>query len=205
MDEAKTVGAPDDLSLLVDRANLVSGMRSSLLSFNKSDPAAATKAIRNVTLLRVYHQVERIVKYTEMCDKIEDRMYQSIDAKLDNTDPDDDGLWFTLLHVQEKLQKIMIESHKLLEPYLNVEQLSAFEIPNDQPDPSDSFTTMILDQESREKVRTSAQQVLAAISALESLPEEQQKEEILTVQNKAQEALAELENSNSSDGSEGEE
>lgn len=193
MEEAKTVGDPDDMSLLVEQMNDVSNMRSALLSFPKSDPQAAVKAIRNVTLLRVYHQVERIVRYTEMCDKIEDRMYQSINAKLDNTSPDDESLWYTLLGIQDKMQKIMIESHKLLEPYLSLEQLQALEVPQ-QADPADSFTSMILDQESREKVRTSAQQVLAAISMLDSMPAEQKQQEISAVQNKAQEALASLQN-----------
>lgn len=193
MEEAKTVGNPDDMSLLVEQMNDVSNMRSALLSFPKSDPQAAVKAIRNVTLLRVYHQVERIVRYTEMCDKIEDRMYQSINAKLDNTSPDDESLWYTLLGIQDKMQKIMIESHKLLEPYLSLEQLQALEVPQ-QADPADSFTSMILDQESREKVRTSAQQVLAAISMLDSMPAEQKQQEISAVQNKAQEALASLQN-----------
>lgn len=195
MEEAKTVGDPDDMSLLVEQMNDVSSMRSALLSFPKSDPQAAVKAIRNVTLLRVYHQVERIVRYTEMCDKIEDRMYQSINAKLDNTSPDDESLWYTLLGIQDKMQKIMIESHKLLEPYLSLEQLQALEVPQ-QADPADSFTSMILDQESREKVRTSAQQVIAAISMLDSMPAEQKQQEISAVQNKAQEALASLQNTN---------
>ena len=193
MDEAKTVGTPDDMSLYVEQMNDVSNMRSALLSFPKTDSQAAIKAIHNVTLLRVYHQVERIVRYTEMCDKIEDRMYQSINAKLDNTSADDESLWYSLLAIQDKLQKIMIESHKLLEPYLNIEQLQALEVPQ-KADPADSFTSMILDQESREKVRTSAQQVLAAISMLDSMPTEQQQQELSAVQNKAQEALASLQN-----------
>ena len=191
MDEAKTVGAPDDLAIYVEQTKDVENMRKLLLSFNKSDPAAASKAIKNVTLLRVYHQVESIVRYTEMIDKIQDRIYQSIDMKLANADPDDDGLWFTLIPMVERLQKNMIESHKLLEPYLSMEQLSSLEVPQ-QDDPSTSFTTMILDQESREKVRTSAQQVLAAISAIEQLPEDEKQKELATVQSKAQEAIQNL-------------
>lgn len=192
MCEAKTVGsANSDLAIFTEQMNDVSNMRASLLSIDKSDPLAATKAIKNVTLLRVYHQVESIVRYTEMMDKIQDRIYQSIDAKLTNADPDDDGLWMTLVPLAERLQRTMIDSHKLLEPYLNVDQLATFEIP-EQQDPNNSFTTMILDQESREKVRTSAQEVLAAISALESLPQDKQEEELKAVQNKAQEAIAKI-------------
>lgn len=191
MDDAKTVGGPDDLALFSEQARDVQNMRAALLSFDKGDPQAAAKAIKNVTLLRVYHQVESIVRYTEMIDKLQDRIYQSIDAKLLNADPDDETLCYSLIPLVERLQKNMIDSHKLLEPYLNFEQLSSFEIPQSS-DPADSFASMILDQESREKVRTSAQQVLAAISALEQLPESQQQIELTTVQNKAQEAIAAL-------------
>ena len=189
MEEAKTVGDPGDLALLAEQAHDVSNMRSALLNFDKRDPAAAAKAIKNVTLLRVYHQIESIVRYTEMMDKIQDRMYQSIDTLLANSDPDDENLWFKLSIMQDKLQKTMIESHKLLEPYLNMEQFTSFEIPQ-QSDPADSFASMILDQEARETVRTGAQQVLAAISALESVPEDQRQLELASVQNKAQEAIA---------------
>lgn len=82
----------DNLSLYAAQCNDVEAMRNQLLTFNKTDPNAARKAIQNVTLLRVYHQLERIVRFTEMMDKIEDRIYQSIDAKLTNSDPDDDSL-----------------------------------------------------------------------------------------------------------------
>lgn len=205
MCEAKTVGsANSDLVIFTEQMNDVSNMRASLLSIDKSDPLAATKAIKNVTLLRVYHQVESIVRYTEMMDKIQDRIYQSIDAKLDNADPDDDSLWITLVPLAERMQRTMIDSHKLLEPYLNVDQLASFEIP-EQQDPNNSFTTMILDQESREKVRTSAQEVLAAISALESLPQDKQEEELKAVQTKAQEAIAKLSSENKEESEETEE
>lgn len=194
MDEAKTVGGPDDLALFSEQARDIQNMRAALLNFDKRDSQAAAKAIKNVTLLRVYHQVESIVRYTEMIDKLQDRIYQSIDAKLLNSDPDDENLCFTLIPLVERLQKNMIESHKLLEPYLNFEQLNSLEIP-ETTDPADSFTSMILDQESREKVRTSAQQVLAAITALEHIPEDQRQLELSAVQNKAQEAIASIKQS----------
>jgi hypothetical protein len=194
MDEAKTVGGPDDLAIFSEQSRDVQNMRTALLSFDKTDANAAAKAIKNVTLLRVYHQVESIVRYTEMIDKLQDRIYQSIDAKLANSDPDDETLCFTLIPLVERLQKNMIESHKLLEPYLTMDQLTALEVPQ-QSDPADSFTSMILDQESREKVRTSAQQVLAAIAAIEQLPEDERQGEIEAVQNKAQAALEVLQKS----------
>ena len=77
----------------------------------------------------------------------------------------DPGTWRTLLQLQAKLQESMIESHKLLEPYLKMETLTTIEMPKD--DPNDTFTAMILDQQSREKLRTSAQEVLAAIAVVD--------------------------------------
>ena len=180
----------DGTSLYAAQCSDVSRMRELLLTFNKNDPKAGLKACQNITLLRVYHQLERIVRFTEMIDKIEDRIYQSIDAKLANSDPDDETMWLTLIPIAERLQKVMVESHKLLEPYLNVEQLSALEVPVEE-DPTKSFTTMILDQESREKVRTGVQSLLAVINTLDS--EQRNQSEVQSkVQSEAQKALAEL-------------
>ncbi len=186
-DVAKTVSSTTSLNLFTEQARDVENMRRTLLSFDKGDPSAARKAIQNVTLLRVYHQLERIVRYTEMIDRIEDRIYQSIDIKLKNSDPDDDSLWFTLIPMQERLQNMMIQSHKLLEPYLTLEQLSALEVPK-QEDPANSFTSMLLEQESREKVRTGVQQLMAIINTFDSTADEGNQSNN-TVQSKAQEAL----------------
>lgn len=204
MDETKTVGYVG-IDLYNEQVKDVAAMRTSLLSFNKRDPNAARKALQNVVMLRVYHQLERIVRYTEMMDKLEDRIYQSIDAKLNNSDPDDDSLWFTLIPIQERLQKVMIDSHKLLEPYLNMEQLATFEVPV-QEDPANSFASMILDQDSREKVRTSAQELLAAIDMINSseniaeskveskepVPESKELTPELDVQTKAADLLSQI-------------
>lgn len=189
MYEAKTVSDSGSMSLFSEQMKDVSNMRASLLSFNKSDPQAAVKAIRNVTILRVYHQLERIVRYTEMMDKIEDRIYQSIESKLQMSDPDDEDIWATLIPIQERLQRTMVESHKLLEPYLNIETLSALEVPQAE-DPATSFTSMILDQEGREKVRTGVQELLGIMSTIDAA--EAPKEDKDAVKDKAQEALAEL-------------
>ena len=184
-DNAKTVSSNIGTDLYAEQTRDVQNMRNALLSFRKDDPNAARKAIQNVVLLRVYHQLERIVRYTDLIDRVEDHIYQSIEAKLSEADPDDPELFYTLIPIQERLQKTMIESHKLLEPYLNMEQLSTLEVPVAE-DPSQAFASMILDQESREKVRTSAQELLAAIATLDQVDQQ-------TVQSKAAEALAELE------------
>lgn len=179
----------DSLSLTIAQHNDVQEMRNQLLSFDKKDSQAARKAVQNITILRFYHQLERIIRYTELIDHIEDRMYQSIELKLQNSDSDDEELWFTLIPMQERLQRMMIESHKLLEPYLSPELLAPLEVPKEE-DPAKSFTSMILDQESREKVRTGVQQLMEVINTFDSTATEVNTTQ---VQAKAQEALANLE------------
>lgn len=190
-DVSKTVTSTTSLDLFSEQAKDVENMRRSLLSFDKTDANAARKAIQNITLLRVYHQLERIVRYTEMIDKLEDRIYQSIDMKLANSDPDDEELYYSLIPIQERLQKMMIESHKLLEPYLEMEQLAALEVPQ-EADPANSFTSMLLEQESREKVRTGVQQLMSIINTFDTTSTEVILEQKETVQSKAQEALSKL-------------
>ena len=190
-DVAKTVSGRTGLDLFNEQVHDVDSMRRNLLSFDKSDPNAARKAIQNVTLLRVYHQLERIVRYTEMMDRLEDRIYQSIDAKLLNSDPDDADLYLQLIPIQDRLQKMMIESHKLLEPYLAMEQLAALNVPKDE-DPANSLTSMLLEQESREKVRTGVQQLMAIINTIDSTAVEVKEDAKETVQSKAQEVLANI-------------
>ena len=170
----------------------VAQMRATLLSFNKNDPDSAKKALQYITVQRVYHQMSRIIRYTEMLDKIEDKMYESIELDMDQMDSSDPMTWKTLLSLQSKLQEAMIESHKLLEPYLKIETLTSVEVPKD--DPNDTFTAMILDQQSREKLRTSAQEVLAAIAVKEVDSEKKE----TSVQDTAQQVLADIEKTESS-------
>ena len=180
-DETKTVSS--GLDLYVNQCSDVSKMKTSLLSCNKNDPDSARKAIQYITAQRVYHQISRIIRYTELIDKIEDKMYESIELDLDQMDTADPQTWRTLLQLQSKLQEAMIESHKLLEPYLKIETLTTIEVPKD--DPNDTFTAMILDQQSREKLRTSAQEVLAAIAVVDT----SETTPASDVQNSAKEAL----------------
>lgn len=188
------VNCNDNAALFVQQTNDVQSMRDQLMTFNRRDPAAARKALQNVTLLRVYHQLERIVRYTDMMDRIEDSIYQSIDMKLQNADPYDEDLCYKLIPLAERLEKMMIDSHKLLEPYLNFEQLNALEVEPEQ-DPANSFTSMLLEQESREKVRTGVQQLMEIINTFDSPAKDtpsNQSEPKSEVQSKAQEALSKL-------------
>lgn len=171
MDETKTVSSGIDLYM--KQIEDVADMRSSLLSFNRNDPNSARKAIQNITVLRVYHQMSRIIRYTSMMDKLEDKMYQAVDAALDDIDVADPMAWRTLVTMQQRLQENMIQSHKLLEPYLNFESLSFVDIHAEEVTDT---TYSVLSQDSREKLRNSAQEVLRALEEQSNQPEVQSEE-----------------------------
>lgn len=146
----------------------VAKMRASLLSCSGDDPVTATRALQNITVLRIYHQVSRIVRYLEMMDKIEDKLYESLDYRLDHMDTSNSTAWMTLITIQEKLQKNLLESHKLLQPYLNVDEFSIQSLmPVTTNSSIENGTTAVLPKSSRDKLRQSAQQVLAALGDIE--------------------------------------
>lgn len=146
----------------------VARMRASLLVCS-DDAISSTKALQNITVLRVYHQVARIIRYLEMMDKIEDKLYESIDRRLDKMDVENPTTWMTLITIQEKLLKNMTESHKLLQPYLNVEEFSLQSLmPVSSSSSVESGAAAVLPKSSRDKLRQSAQQVLAALEEVES-------------------------------------
>ena len=161
MDEAKTVSS-GMIDIYAKQCEDVASMRTSLLTFDRTDPLAAKKAIQNITILRVYHQLERIVRYTDVMNKLEDKMYAAIDHSLDEMDEYDADTWLKLVQLQERLQRSMIASHDLLKPYLDFD---AFAVVDSQPavDPEKSFASIITDQNSRDKIRDSAVQVLAML------------------------------------------
>lgn len=139
----------------------VAKMRASLLLCN-TDISLTKQALQNISVLRVYHQVARIIKYLDLMDKLEEKLYDSIEYAIDNADVKSSATWIQLLGIQERLQKNMIESHKLLQPYLNVEEFKIVEmIP--ASDDQNRTTDMLLSAESRENIRNKAQAVLAEL------------------------------------------
>lgn len=177
MYDSKTVGFDSSELTPVDRGDSlyekqqkdVASMRASLLSCSTDNPFSVQSALKNITVLRVYHQISRIIRYTEMMDKIEDKLYTAIEKTLDNMNENSPSTWIQLLSIQEKLQKSMIESNKLLQPYLDpslYETVITIETQNVSEE--DNLQKLLIDQESREKIRTSAQSVLAAISGLDN-------------------------------------
>ena len=129
----KTVGGePNDLNsfdpIKAVKSESIDRMRAALLSASLDDPLSSVTALRQVTMLRVYHQVSRIVQYLDLMDKLEEQLYQSIEQELNSVDMSENSfaLITRLLVIQEKLQKSIVESNKLLAPYLEMEQYPAF-------------------------------------------------------------------------------
>lgn len=142
----------------------VAKMRASLLLCD-DDPRNATIAIKNITVLRVYHQISRIVRYLDMMDRIEEKLYASIDANLARIDSNNPSAWMSLLNLQTKLQSNIIESQKLLQPYLNIEEFNIMDMNIATIDSDSAANNGVLSRASRDKLRTSAQEVLAILDA----------------------------------------
>lgn len=147
----------------------VAKMRASLLSCSDTSisTSSAKQALKNITGMRIYHQLSRIIRYLDMMDKIEDKLYASIDATLDNINESSPSAWMMLINLQEKLQKNMIESHKLLEPYLNLLDNDVIDMIS-QPADSTPSQNNVLPAQSREKLRDAANKVLIALESEEN-------------------------------------
>ena len=163
MDDVKTVDGGQMLDpLLSKQKSDVAAMRTALLSCS-ADPSNAPIAIQNITVLRIYHQVARMIRYIDMMDKLETKLYQSIEYTIDNMKDEDMTTWMMLMKIQTQLQRNMIESQKLLEPYLAVGDVLEKLQPKDAG--SDNPMEAILDRDSREAVRLAAQNILSELGA----------------------------------------
>lgn len=172
MSNAKTFG--DDSSSLTSYDPLdsmqresVERMKQALISAQLDEPSTAAAAIRQVTILRAYHQVTRIVKYLDLMDQLESKLYETIEFELadsDDFEEDNFKVLTKLLAVQEKLQKSMIESNKLLQPFLDTEQYGgAFDIIEaNEVKPQESLIPV----ENRNEIRDSAGQILKELTSL---------------------------------------
>lgn len=134
----------------------VAAMRTSLLA-SHMDPSLTTTSMKNIAVLRVYHQMNRIIQYTELMDKLEAKLYEALEYQIDNADTTRPTTWMQLLHVQEQLQKNMIESQKLLQPFLDLTEYTA---DNAEVVDTQAENTIALDANSREKLRNSARAIL---------------------------------------------
>lgn len=146
----------------------VKDMRSALLGCNRTDAKSVKSAMRNILVMRIYHQLARIIKFTEEMDKIEARMYRELDAQLADESFTGTEALVLLIGIQERLQKVMIDSQKLLDPYLELDDMLMIDV-EEQAEEDNSFGAAILSQDSRQNIRTSAQQIL---NLLEGSPKE---------------------------------
>lgn len=164
MDNFKTV---DDYSiskideLYKKQKEDVSRMRASLLSCSVDNPSSMVTSIQNITVMRIYHQLNRIIRYTELMDKLENKLYESIDYTVDNLDSGDATTWMALLEIQDKLQKSMIESHKLLQPYMDVRTFNMDTIPSNE----DNSQMKLINAQDRENIRNNASKVIRELNA----------------------------------------
>ncbi len=137
-------------------------MRSALLACNFGDITSTKSALQYITLRRILHQVERIIKYTELMDRLEDKLYDSIDQNLAQMDEFDSDTMMLLLKVQSQLQTSMIESQKLLQPYLEMD-ITVYAQPQSD-DTQNSFMANIIPQASRNTIRNGAQALLTELT-----------------------------------------
>lgn len=155
----KTVEGPSKIQdpLLRKRHEDVAKMRASLLSCSEGS-SSISQTLNNITVLRIYHQVARIIQYLDLMDKLEDKLYECISNEIDNADTLDPTGWMTLLTIQEKLQASMLASHKLLQPYL--ESSEVFKALSQEAEAIQISSDAILPYDSRDKVRIAATKVL---------------------------------------------
>ena len=178
-DELKTVGDSDTSietpetfvdPILKEQKEQAEQMRSALLTCKKNDITSAKVALQNIAVLQVYHQVARIIRYTELMDRIEDKLYDSIDMNLTQMDEYDPSTMMMLLKVQAQLQESMVLSQKLLEPYMNID-LEAIAPPK-EIDETTSFGAAIIPKESRNVIRNGAQALLTELRNAEKPSQE---------------------------------
>ena len=164
--DLKTFGVVDDNPVIIDaitakQKSLTDEMRSALLSCSFGDIASTKSAMQYVVTRKIIHQVERLIKFTELMDRLEDKLYDSIDQNLAEMDECDPNTMMLLLKVQSQLQDNMIESHKLLQPYLDFD-ISIYTQPQTE-DTQNSFMANIIPQSARNNIRIGAQALLTEL------------------------------------------
>lgn len=168
-----TISTLDDSSvdpLLREQQAQATQMRDALLSCKKNDITSAKIALQNIAVLQVYHQVARIIRYTEVMDRLEDKLYASIDANLAQMDEFDPATMMMLVKIQGDLQKSMVMSQELLKPYLDIDLASI--APPVEVNEETSFGAAIIPKESRNIIRNGAQALLTELRNAEKPSQE---------------------------------
>lgn len=154
------------------RRESIDRMKTALLSSSLDDTQSVAFAIKNVTILRVSHQVTRIVQYLDLMDKLEESLYAAIENDIENSDIYDTKTTFKLLSIQEKLQQLIIDSNKLLAPYLEMSQYEAF---NQIEVPAENTSEVLaIPPEERHLLRENAGAILEDLEKLEQPVESKQ-------------------------------
>lgn len=100
-----------------------------------------------------------------MMDKLEDKLYAAMDYQIDNADITDSNTLVMLMGIQEKLQKAMIESHKLLQPYMDLQDFNVVDLVQDTGSEDNPITKTLITSESRDKIRYLAKNVIDVLAA----------------------------------------
>lgn len=177
--EDTTISTLDDSlvdPLLKEQQAQAAQMRDALLSCKKNDITSAKIALQNIAVLQVYHQVARIIRYTEVMDRLEDKLYASIDANLAQMDEFDPATMMMLVKIQGDLQKSMVMSQELLKPYLDIDLASI--APPVEVNEETSFGAAIIPKESRNAIRNGAQALLTELRNAEKPSQDNEATEI---------------------------
>ena len=158
----------DDLvdPLLFEQQEQVHLMRSALLTCRTSSISTAKGALQNIAVLQVYHQVARIIRFIERMDRLEDKLYDSMDMCISGMDSADPATLLMLVKVQGDLQKTMLLSQEMLKPYMDIdlESLAPMkDVTEDTP-----FGVAIIPKESRTAIRNGAQALLTELRKTEN-------------------------------------
>lgn len=166
----ETVVVEDSLvnPLLREQTEQAAQMRDALLRCRTSDITTAKGALQSIAVLQIYHQVARIIRFIEVMDRLEDKLYASIDANLSQMDEFDPATMLMLTKVQGDLQKSMVLSQEMLKPYMDID-LAAIAPPRDATEDL-SFGATILPKESRNAIRNGAQAFLTELRRTGNFP-----------------------------------
>ena len=149
-----------------EQANL---MRKSLLTCRTGTISDAKIALQNIAVLQIYHEVARIIRFIEVMDRLEDKIYDSVDMNIGGMDSADPATLMMLVKVQGDLYKTMAMSQELLKPYMNIDLESIAPMRDVTEDTS--FGVAILPKESRNAIRNGAQALLTELRKTENLSE----------------------------------
>ena len=95
---------------------------------------------------------------------IEEKLYDSVNRLIDRSDPDSIMTMNMLLNVQERMQKLLIESNKILSPFLDMTQY--IESIDSSVIDEDPERVVKLDATKRENLRNAANKVLLELNAV---------------------------------------